>query len=73
MKVIDKAHARRLLESGELISYHVWLFSENFMSCGHDFDPDYGSCCAMDFDSLHEAVDSLESYCNGNWQECEVD
>lgn len=67
MNVKNKEHAIKLLEDGEQISFRVWMWPGTYISCAEP------GCCDDTYKSINEAVETLGAYCNGNWEECEVE
>lgn len=63
---MTRDEARVILENKGSLSYHVWYFTSTWMTCGGS---DGYSCCEDNFSSIEEALESIEWYCGGNWEE----
>jgi hypothetical protein len=46
---------REHFEAGEMVSYHIWTFSDSGMSCSE-------GCCNDSFKSIDEALESVKQY-----------
>lgn len=62
---VNKEQVRQHLESGEQVFYHSWCFSANYMSCGE-------GCCDDSLNGVDDAMDTIEDYCGGKWEGCEL-
>lgn len=61
---MNREEAKKILEEGGLLHTHVWTFSKCYMGCSSE-----ESCCENDYSNVEEALDSLETYRSGRWDE----
>lgn len=65
---MNREKVKQILLQGDTVSYHVWTFSERFMSCYHDL-----GCCDYDFKDVEECLNHINNLCNGDWEEVSED
>jgi hypothetical protein len=68
---MTRDEAREVLLNGGTLYCIAWTFTLYTMNCG-SYDDEYGYCCEDVYDNVEEALDSIEFYANGNWNEVEA-
>lgn len=64
---MTRDEVKAVLERGECVEYLSWVFYSTYMFCdAEDCD------CADSYQTIEEALDSVEFYCGGQWHEVTV-